>query len=121
MSQRECAGFNWPPLSIPAVEPVSISPVAVSRAGCGLLRNISAIVATVAPRPCPFQLLPFSAISSKFVCGLSLALGVGQPVSHAVRPSSAFVGTLSHCEPSFQSRVVGIAQPANVTASCKFT
>jgi hypothetical protein len=89
MSQRECAGFNWPPLSIPAVEPISICPVAVSRAGCGLLRNISAIVATVAPRPCPFQLLPFSAISSKFVCGLSLALGVGQPT--------------------------------NVTASCKFT
>ena len=23
MSQRECAGFNWPPLSIPAQEPVS--------------------------------------------------------------------------------------------------
>ena len=33
MSQRECAGFNWPPLSIAAVEPVSSSPVAVSRAG----------------------------------------------------------------------------------------
>ena len=33
MSQRECAGFNWPPLSIPAEEPVSISPDAVSRAG----------------------------------------------------------------------------------------
>lgn len=33
MSQRECAGFNWPPLSIPAKEPVSISPEAVSRAG----------------------------------------------------------------------------------------
>jgi len=32
MSQRECAGFNWPPLSIPAAEPVSISPEAVSRA-----------------------------------------------------------------------------------------
>lgn len=34
MSQRECAGFNWPPLSIPAEEPISISPEAVSRAGC---------------------------------------------------------------------------------------
>jgi hypothetical protein len=33
MSQRECAGFNWPPLSIPAEQPVSISPEAVSRAG----------------------------------------------------------------------------------------
>ena len=34
MSQRECAGFNWPPLSIPAQEPISISPEAVKRAGC---------------------------------------------------------------------------------------
>ena len=33
MSQRECAGFNWPPLSIPAEQPVSISPVTVRRAG----------------------------------------------------------------------------------------
>ena len=33
MSQRECAGFNWPPLSISAEEPVSISPETVSRAG----------------------------------------------------------------------------------------
>jgi hypothetical protein len=33
MSQRGCAGFNWPPLSIAAKEPVSISPEAVSRAG----------------------------------------------------------------------------------------
>src|ERR1700744_974208 len=33
MSQRGCAGFNWPPLSIPAEEPVGISPEAVSRAG----------------------------------------------------------------------------------------
>jgi hypothetical protein len=33
MSQRECAGFNCPPLSIPAEEPVSICPDAVRRAG----------------------------------------------------------------------------------------
>ena len=33
MSQRGCAGFNWPPLSIPAEEPVSICPETVSRAG----------------------------------------------------------------------------------------
>jgi hypothetical protein len=33
MSQRECAGFNWPPLSIPAEEPICICPMAVSRAG----------------------------------------------------------------------------------------
>ena len=35
MSQRECAGFNWPPLSIPAEDPVSSSPLAVRRIGCG--------------------------------------------------------------------------------------
>jgi hypothetical protein len=33
MSQRECAGFNWPELSIPASDPVSISPEAVKRTG----------------------------------------------------------------------------------------
>jgi hypothetical protein len=33
MSQRECSGFNWPPLSIAASEPVNISPEAVSLAG----------------------------------------------------------------------------------------
>jgi len=33
MSQRECAGFNWPPLSISAEEPVSNCPSAVIRAG----------------------------------------------------------------------------------------
>lgn len=33
MSQRECAGFNWPPLSIPAEDPVSICPETVNRAG----------------------------------------------------------------------------------------
>lgn len=31
MSQRECAGFNWPPLSIPAEEPVRVCPQAVNR------------------------------------------------------------------------------------------
>ncbi len=33
INQRECAGLNWPPLSISAEEPISISPKAVSRAG----------------------------------------------------------------------------------------
>jgi hypothetical protein len=44
MSQRECAGFNWPPLSIPAEEPISISPVAVSRAGLLWCAHIHACV-----------------------------------------------------------------------------
>jgi hypothetical protein len=33
INHRLWAGFNWPPLSIPAEEPVSSSPEAVSRAG----------------------------------------------------------------------------------------
>jgi hypothetical protein len=33
ISQRECAGLNWPPLPISASEPVNIAPEAVSRAG----------------------------------------------------------------------------------------
>lgn len=33
INQRECAGFNWPPATIPAQEPVSISPEASKRAG----------------------------------------------------------------------------------------
>ena len=34
ISQRLCAGFNWPPFAIAAVEPVSTSPETVSRAKC---------------------------------------------------------------------------------------
>src|SRR6056297_4156037 len=33
MSQRECAGLNWPPLGIAASEPISILPEDVKRAG----------------------------------------------------------------------------------------
>lgn len=50
MSQRECAGFNWPPLSISAEEPVSSSPVAVSRAGPG--SSVNACSLSGLPRVC---------------------------------------------------------------------
>ena len=73
INQRLNAGFNWPPTSIPAEEPVSISPEAVSRAGPSVT------------------------------------------VSQAVRPSRALIGTFRHSGPSFQSRVVGVGQPANAT------
>lgn len=72
-----------------------------------------ASVATVAPRFWPSQLLPVRAISSKFVCTFSFARGVAHPdiraasVSHATRPSSAFVGTFCSC-PSFQSRAAAV-------------
>src|SRR5262245_42778650 len=43
-NQRECAGLNWPPLAIPAEEPVSSQPDAVNRAGppgaCESVRTI---------------------------------------------------------------------------------
>ena len=61
MSQRECAGFNCPPLSIHASEPVSISPEAVSRAGADGSRRLrtepSGLVATVAMPAVSFQYL----------------------------------------------------------------
>jgi hypothetical protein len=40
----------------------------------------------------------------------SIAHGVGQPACQTARPNSAFSGTLSFRDPSFQSRVVGVGQ-----------
>ena len=84
MSQRECAGFNWPPLSIPAEEPVSISPLAVSRAGCRSfnVRHCD----KVSPKPLPFPVdnLHFALRASNAylsACPNSFALGVGQAAS----------------------------------------
>ena len=140
MSQRECAGFNWPPLSIPAEEPVSISPVAVSRAGCGLsfkckmssvrypdvrpvamrlgriaLRSTTSIVFGVGQPvnvAAVFRAIPPCRPGGTFAPVPSFALGVGQPASHATRPRSAFSGTFAFgFPPSFQSRVVGVGHP----------
>lgn len=77
MSQRECAGFNWPPLSIPAEEPVSIPPVAVSRAGV-LGGNRVAVSRSCNP-PAP-RAIRCSRGSAPVV---SLLFGVGQPASTA--------------------------------------
>lgn len=69
MSQRECAGFNWPPLSILASEPVSISPEAVSRVG--------PTRATICPSG-----LPVSHGLASFTPRLaSVTVVVGQPAS----------------------------------------
>ena len=43
MSQRACAGFNRPPLAIPAEEPVTISPDAVRRAGPSHVGHLAVI------------------------------------------------------------------------------
>ncbi|MNJ48227.1 hypothetical protein D3C77_434160 [compost metagenome] len=96
MSQRECAGFNWPPLSIPAEEPVSVSPEAVNRAAIAVLiccpldmrfittgKVASALFPSVASGVGqPDRLAePASVSSPRCVSGwlLELAVGVGQP------------------------------------------
>jgi hypothetical protein len=62
-------------------------------------------------------MFPRVSVLAALACPLPPTLGVGQPVNHAVRPSSAFVGTLSHCDPSFQSRVVGVGHAARCAAA----
>lgn len=106
MSQRGCAGLNWPPLSIPAEDPVSISPEAVSRAGAAA----NGIWSLMFEQPA----LSFARVSasSERIGKASMVFGVAQPASHAERPNSALTGTFGHSPPSFQSRVVGIGQPA---------
>jgi hypothetical protein len=63
-----CAGSNWPPLSIPAEEPISSSPEAVNRAGWSVV-TMSTVFRLLSLFPA--SLLPFRA-------GVP-AIGVGQP------------------------------------------
>ena len=114
MSQRECAGFNWPPLSIPAEQPVSISPVTVSRAGW-----------SVFDRSTVFLLLSlFPAALFPFCAGVP-AIGVGQPASQSCAAASSRIPFLPPPPLSrygllgapLKSVVVVVGQPARVTAS----
>lgn len=75
MSQRECAGFNWPPLSIPAEEPVSICPPAVNRAGW-LPINVNACSLNGLPRGCSSRPAKNSGVADALF--QSLADGVAQ-------------------------------------------
>ena len=149
MSQRECAGFNWPPLSIPAQEPVSISPEVVSRAGPHIAAKSCNRCWTFDPSDltmfnadsgfpvlsllhdgvghpanatiCPSG-LPVSHGLASFTPRLaSVTVVVGQPASHAIRPSNALIGTFSHSEPSFQSLVVGVAHPVQSVSDVRRT
>lgn len=88
MSQRECAGFNWPPLSIAAQEPISISPEAVKRAGVSRSHN-GAACPSVSPNPFPLPVRSLHSARrasnrSKSFAPNPLELGVGQPASAAV-------------------------------------
>ncbi len=124
MSQRECAGFNWPPSSIPAGKPVTTCPVAVSRAGwcgegqpvrlawnTGLFRPGSASGLHVAAAPGSFSITALSFPYWWVLPVASLWVGVGQPDSHATRPRRLLSGTFAHSGPSFQSLVVGVGHP----------
>ena len=92
MSQRLCAGFNWPPLSIPAEQPISSSPHAVNRAGPSIGENAAT------PRSLfqPFRAASFSApFSVRALFSPSSALGVGQPAKSTVlRLLSVFPASL---------------------------
>ena len=75
-SQRECAGLSGPPLSIRAEEPISISPVAVNRAGCGFFRSCCT---------CSFSGLLFRSIVASLAAPLFQSRVVGD--SHDARYS----------------------------------
>lgn len=128
MSQRECAGLNWPLLSIPAQEPVSISPEAVSRAGCGGYSVINC--ARVRPNPFPLpvdslQRARLAASASASACANSLALGVGQPAKYACRGSWSMRSLPSRCATmpgvSFQSRAAGVTHPVEPVSDVRRT
>lgn len=142
MSQRECAGFNWPPLSIPAEEPVSICPEAVSRAGqaifdiCVRLRpDIPGVIPVPARSPsvaegvgqpaiCAAPPINNSPLRSppRLVCPPVIVLGVGQPARFAClgnwsrRCVPSALGAMS-APLSFQSRVVVVTHPDSRAAS----
>jgi hypothetical protein len=66
INQRLWLGANWPPLVIPASEPVSISPEAVSRAGQSTLQT-STVLRLLSLLPA--ALFPFCAgVPAKYAC-----------------------------------------------------
>ena len=109
MSQRECAGFNWPPASIPAEEPISSSPEAVNRAGPQ--------IAAACAKSCGEPLRKISDMAPSSVLTFfspSAARGVGQVASSTVlRLLSLFPAALF----PFCAGVpaIGVGQPASAT------
>jgi hypothetical protein len=82
MSQRECAGFNWPPLAVAAGEPLGVGPE-VSVATAARSGPFDRIASRIPPS---VERTPLSA---------NALVGVGQLACHTCRPSSAFSGTFS--------------------------
>ena len=112
MSQRECAGFNWPPLSIPAEEPVSICPEAVSRAGWSGWGLQGSIASRHCPLICPCaagEVLP--------------TRGVGQPASRTISFSgrALCVSSLPGLFAPLWSRACGVGHPVEPVSNVRST
>jgi hypothetical protein len=121
-SQRECAGCNWPPDSVCAVDPVRSSPEAVNRAGPASFASHAKHAPPDAPVSLLFARLPDPRGE------LSCACGVVQPAIFACVPS----GRLSPCQTPERATIrllraftvsgdwsgpiaAGVAQPASAT------
>ncbi|MNN78808.1 hypothetical protein D3C81_1953970 [compost metagenome] len=100
MSQRECAGFNWPPLAIPAEEPISVSPEAVNRAA----------IAVLICWPLAMRFSTTGNVASALLP--SVASGVGQPARGAVSLSPIIPGRGLTWPPLIASVAVHVGQPA---------
>ena len=119
INQRECAGFNWPPLFVPAEQPVSISPKAVSRAGPSAVSRAIGLSATVALLPSGRLPVGEAPVAWREPSP-SPRVGVGHPASTACLGSmsvrervepSGFVPVVAIPGLSFQSRALGVVQP----------
>ena len=123
MSQRECAGLNWPPPSIPAIEPVNRVPSEHRRMGW----SVSICLATIFKATVAFEpsgRLPVIEASFAILDPIaSPAVAVGHPARYACLGNWSFRSFPSRCATipgvSFQSRALAVVQPANCATSCK--
>ncbi len=88
INQRECAGFNWPEPAVPASNPVSISPDAVSRTGS--MASARSRMAT-SPAELPAALRPSRA--GERLVGVRHPAGV--PVSLPGNPTCAAIASIA--------------------------
>jgi hypothetical protein len=97
MSERECSGFDGPPTTVPAEEPVRISPDAVRRIGPGGFGAFDQSTSfTVLRLESVFPAALYRSVAGE------PAMAVGQPASQTCRPSSALIGTA----PAFRAVLV---------------
>jgi hypothetical protein len=108
INQRECAGFNWTPFAISTKSQSASRQKPLTSRG----RNAKpADAAGSCSRPVACWPHPLMAIES-------LDVGVGQPVMNAWRgswSSRSFPPAAPCSAESFQSRDVGVTQPANAS------